>query len=272
MEQSYFFLLGADDPEMQRIIEILMPDRRHEFALARTENGMRVHPGNAYQARREYSPYSHQLVVIECAFEDMPKDTIVIDHHRPGDPGFDKGPERYWEASSIGQLYQLLELGEPTQEDRVLAAMDHCAVAGWLGKCPGARPQKILARKIASIVARTGVKEDEVHATITRLSVQLRTSDTIQIDAQTVIDFRAEFLGIGYSLLYLCAQVALLLSGQAALLRGKEKADESDRITLSGHASEQTLLAFMQTWAPANGIQYVYGVPSRGYAGGYVSP
>ena len=44
------WILGASDPEMERIEALLMQTKCH-FVYA-TANGRRVHPGNAYKANR----------------------------------------------------------------------------------------------------------------------------------------------------------------------------------------------------------------------------
>lgn len=73
--------------------------------------GKPVHPGVAYQADAIDPPLPPDCVVwrIEC---DGPAlaglDVVVIDHHRPDDPGYGRGPEEFLPASSIGQVISLL--------------------------------------------------------------------------------------------------------------------------------------------------------------------
>src|SRR5690606_15369025 len=66
-----------------------------------------------------------------------------IDHHNPGDPGYEMPPERYLEGASLGQTLGLLEV-EPTPTQRLLAAADHCLTAAYQERCPGVDPRELL--------------------------------------------------------------------------------------------------------------------------------
>ena len=266
--KTFFFLLGADDPEMRRIEEILKT-KGIIYDYARV-NGRRVHPGNAYQADPVARSFLWQFMVVECAFSGMSADTVIIDHHRPGDPGFNKGPVLYWEASSLGQFYRLLPLSEPNQSDRVLAAMDHCPVAAWRSECPGITPQEILHRKIVEIASVHHVSLDTIRNQIREFEEILIQHESIRIGTQDVIHLR-RFLGHGYSIPLLCAQVAVLKIGKTALFVHKDHTHSPFKLSLYGHVTPETVEAFMTTWAPANGLKKICGVPSRGYAGGYLS-
>lgn len=110
----YRFIMGADDPEMERISSILtrsveegLIDGEVHFA---TVAAKRCHPGNAYRADAPvWGPAPEGLtpmvVAIECG-GDWEHD-FLIDHHNPGDPGHGLGPDRFMEGSSIGQLLAL---------------------------------------------------------------------------------------------------------------------------------------------------------------------
>src|SRR5690606_38765274 len=53
-----------------------------------------------------------------------------------------KLPHEFMEGSSLAQLLRLLGL-EPTQEQRVICAADHCLTAAYRGECPGVSPQEL---------------------------------------------------------------------------------------------------------------------------------
>jgi len=113
MANSRLWVLGAPDPEMH-LVEALLTAAGCRFVYAGAQDGARVHPGNAYKAAADRLPplKSSKLALVECGFTDpLPNDldVVVIDHHRPGDPGFGQGPARFFEASSVGQV--LTELG-----------------------------------------------------------------------------------------------------------------------------------------------------------------
>lgn len=122
---SRLWVLGAGDPEMAAIEKLLREaGERVAYAIV---GGARVHPGNAYRAQTlsEYpmGPLD-EVILIECGFEDPDQvlglvfgaagghgKVTVVDHHRPGDPGYGQPAERFLSASSIGQVIALLAKG-----------------------------------------------------------------------------------------------------------------------------------------------------------------
>lgn len=119
-EPSRLFVLGADDPEMQAI-ERLLRKAGEAVAFAVGSDGKRVHPGNAYAAadlRWSNDPadcsgpaWGAVTHLVECApvtGAAIRPNVVVIDHHRPGDPGYGRGPKEYMPASSIGQVINTL--------------------------------------------------------------------------------------------------------------------------------------------------------------------
>jgi hypothetical protein len=90
------------------------------------------------------------------------KPTItVVDHHRPGDPGYGKPPEEFWGGSSIGQVLELLKTGfdwrcaEYDQRTGWLftAAADHCLESAYRGRCPGVDPEDLMRWRAESRAA-----------------------------------------------------------------------------------------------------------------------
>ena len=107
------WILGAPDPEMQRI-EDLLAQAGEQVAHALDETGQRVHPGNAYRAVALSAPVPDGAAVyaVECGGPAISAGAVAIDHHRPGDPGYGCPPEYFLPASSIGQVIaQLARLG-----------------------------------------------------------------------------------------------------------------------------------------------------------------
>lgn len=126
------WILGASDPEMAAI-EALLRDCGEEVVYAVGPDGQRVHPGNAYRAIGYrigdtldlHTRWEGAVYLVECG-GDLPPDAEVIDHHRPGDPGYGRPPERFLEASSLGQvLTHLFRLGSVTD------AIDLARRLGW---------------------------------------------------------------------------------------------------------------------------------------------
>lgn len=109
-------VLGAPDPEMNAI-EALLVAAGVEIVYA-TINGMRVRPDQAYLAdpiQRFHAGVCEDIahiLRIECdwdgTYDSLACGVTVIDHHRPGDPGYGVGPEGFMAASSLGQVIAYL--------------------------------------------------------------------------------------------------------------------------------------------------------------------
>lgn len=262
------FLLGADDPEMRAISEVLKA-ANCEVRYA-TADGRRVHPGNAYKAdvceRGELT-----LVLVECEpLELSGGEWIRIDHHRPGDPGYGLGPARFWEASSLGQIATRMHQwpSDLFSEYKVLAAMDHCPAAAIRGECPGVAPEAVVALKVVEIARATGEPEGVVGELIDRYTLAIAGCPSVD-GLPGVVNLTAEELGCGYSAPYLTAQVAALANGCAVLLRHRDTPEGAEKVVLSGHATPEMIERFISDWGPTQGLIGIYGVPERGYAGGY---
>lgn len=284
------FILGADDPEMEEIVEQLLTHKlAFEFAAV---DGKRCHPGSAYatdstvsadgsQTRQLGSNYDN-FIFVECrpigvTLEQKHTRLTTIDHHEEGDFGYDLGPAYFWEASSLGQLIKLLHaLGHQitiTQEMRVLAAMDHCRQAAIRGECPGVSADEVITQRVASLATRHRLSTSIVELTIANFVTTFRRSKIVGFGGGTVIDFTDNHLGIGYNLNWLCAQTALDILGLTALLRNNESDSPRDeKIMISGHATPEMVKHFITVYAPAKQLHRVFGVPKRGYAGGYLYP
>jgi hypothetical protein len=266
----YSFILGADDPEMTEIEKILRSlGKKFRYAM---HEGSRVHPGNAYKA----DPITLKRKTIAVLVECEPKDFLgsnamvrIIDHHRPGDPGFNLSHKLFWEASSIGQIYKLLDLGTPPQEHLTLAALDHCMVHARRGNCPGVDPEMLKLVSRQHIAIRKKVGQKEVESCIHEMREVITASPVILMGEQEVSDITNVPLGVGYSLEYLCTQEALADLHKAALIRTKNKAAHPDKVLICGASTKETIKFFMEVWAIDNGLIDIYGVPERGYAGGY---
>lgn len=136
------WVTGAPDPEMEKVKNILCD--AGETVVQATTEGTPVHPGNAYRATgaaNRNGPvdiHGENVILVECGFipfcdengcshEGHPQPPFVeveavIDHHRPGDPGYGRKPEDFLVSSSLGQVItELAEMGKlpsswPTRE------------------------------------------------------------------------------------------------------------------------------------------------------------
>lgn len=119
MATSYFFALGAADIEMAAIERLLTALAARKliagFGYA-SAGGQRCHAGNAYQGTGILAPDGTETVVpadatlveVECQLAIDLLTPMVVDHHRPGDPGYDRPAAESVAASSLGQLLSLL--------------------------------------------------------------------------------------------------------------------------------------------------------------------
>jgi len=157
------WILGAADPEMERI-EALLIAAGERVAHAQIA-GERVRGGDAYRmdghrplwmaapsdlwADGWYAAAYH----VEC---DTALDrhvhrigvrVAVIDHHRPGDPGYGRPPEEFLAASSIGQVIAALARLGLTPETWS-GWVDRTSPAGVIHRgycCDGLGPRWMLA-------------------------------------------------------------------------------------------------------------------------------
>lgn len=102
MRQNRTWILGAPDPEM-KLIEQLLRSCGETIVYAADEDGRRVHPGNAYRCPVPEVPEGSTVYAVEC-IDKLPEGWVRIDHHRPGDPGYGRPPGEFLTASSIGQV------------------------------------------------------------------------------------------------------------------------------------------------------------------------
>ena len=169
MKPQRVWYLGAADAEMAMIATFLM-SAEETWRYAMDPRWHRVHPSTAYQ----WDAPVDATHLVECG-RVCPPGAVRVDHHNPGDPGYGKGPARFWRASSIGQVLAVLGItvewrqGEkgstvyafgPTKghdalpkrmpgvaAERVLmiAAADHCLAAAYAERCPGVAPDRLRA-------------------------------------------------------------------------------------------------------------------------------
>lgn len=105
--KKYMWMLGASDPEMAAIENLLLA-LDQSVVYARAQSGDRVWPGQAYSAA---DPGYEVYAAVECRYDGMPATTHRIDHHAPGDTGYGVPPAQFFAGSSIGQVYRQLVLG-----------------------------------------------------------------------------------------------------------------------------------------------------------------
>jgi hypothetical protein len=238
------------------MVEIERVLRAHglPFTTARL-NGHRCKPFDAYRAESigQPVPRGHDVCFVECEVFGLTP-AKVIDHHRESDPGYGLPPERYLEGSSLGQL--LTHLGmQPTEEQRIICAADHCLAHAYRGLCPGVDPEALGRWRAASRARARGISDEELLAQIEQARRVLRDAPRIRL--------------AGVEVAWLDEPPAEAPEASARdgipLVYVKREADGRRKAGILG-APAPAVAAFIEQC----GLRDVYGDPERGFAGGYL--
>lgn len=269
--QTTLFILGPDDPEMKAIASLLQ--RTGMRFIYANHGNKRALPDTAYKANPPTIPPDiQQVVLVECKPRRLSRSIkiIVIDHHKSGDPGYDEPPARYWQGSSLGQVYALLEAHVPdklkgiTRKEKraleVIAASDHCLAAAREGKCPGVTPQAVAQQQLHSIAEGTRRSEQEVRTAMKKAGKLIDSAPEIEIGRHKVKD--VGYVEPGYSLAYLTIREKAAQESVPCLVR--QRSSDGEKVMLWAPAS---ILKHFPAWARIQGAYEIFGVPNRGYAG-----
>lgn len=331
MRSDRIWILGAPDPEMAAIERRLV--KSGEQVVYALEGGQRVHPGSAYRAEALSAPVPDgaSVYAVECGGSAVPAGAAVIDHHRPGDPGYGRPPAEFLPASSIGQvLAELARLGrlpqwppartvpgdgagayvlhawapDPAWWDEDLgewrggdtpppswavsiqfddiraaiyrlipqsyvftAAADHCLAAAYRGECPGVDPDELMRWRVAVRAAHQGRSELDLLEDVEQACERLRAAPVVELGSPpngrlAARDLRGEHVPE--------LPEAAVREGMVYLATVADR-DGRQKIVLGGHAPAEMVRAFLESWAPREGLVDLYGDPARGFAGGYVA-
>lgn len=274
------WILGASDPEMAAIERLLR--EAGEVVIHAMVGGRRVHPGNAYSAAAAAAKYGNDsgetIYFVECAGQvyGTSQNAVVIDHHRPGDPGYGRPPEEYWPSSSIGQVvHALARLGiRPAEypddytaiggrgvpsKYLMTAAADHCLEAAYRGRCPGVDPDALMQWRAESRAAFQGRTVEAVMADIETARQRLRLAVSPQAN---ILDDYADLRGESIPEL-----------PEAAAREGipfvASQTDRDGRRKVVLMSAPPELVSRFLTGEIVPGLVDCYGDPARGFAGGY---
>lgn len=265
IDKEAIFLLGAQDPEMREIERVVTAGGRKYLHAAR--DGARCSAANAYAAngavlvgrdnvaRIALLPPKAPVVMVEC---DLPGHPPIrrVDHHNPGDPGYEKSPEEYLAGSSLGQVLMLLEM-EPTETQRLLAAADHCLTAAYQGRCPDIDPNELLFLRASWRAKVSGRSLGDVIEGILTAARRVNRHFDSELGQSLFLDPTEVSPDLPEGAAYAGKPVryrALLPGGELKeMLKGARPAE---------------IERFMQAHADAG--RNVYGNPYRGYAGAYI--
>jgi hypothetical protein len=246
------FVLGADDPEMRAIEAVLK--QQGETVVYAQAGAFRVTMHNAYSSTYvspALPPGTTEVVCVECSVMGLPY-TDLIDHHRDGDPGYEATPEKYVEGSSLGQLLTLLSL-DPTDEQRIICAADHCLTHAYKGLCPGVSPEALAAWRSRTRAQHAGISVAAFERKVEKARRQLVEAEKVDVGGTAIAwvgELDGEYGEAG-------ARFNIPFMGTRTMKRRTS-------VALFGTAPDVTRL-----WMKTCGLVNVYGAPERGYAGGY---
>ena len=274
---SLTFILGAMDPEMAEIKNILL-------GLGCTIVGPlegRTAPLDAYKLDR--APASNE-VYVECAPLNGGKVAIkaagarIVDHHFAGDPGFGVGPRDAYKASSIGQIVALLrELGVDdidlpndswhpgalgTPKLVLIGERDHSLAAWVAGNC-------LTPREIARNVYVASLSP-AAQALLPEALALLEAAPLLEGTQIRDIRNYPELTPTGR--LGAAFVPASILAGVPYVGWGAQGVTEKGRHISAGGAGEGSPVGVI-AWKPllaAMGAVGVFGDDIRGFAGGYI--
>jgi hypothetical protein len=245
-------------------------------ATATTADGKKVHAGNAYMATGFVLDHGTledvtDVVIFECAPAAAGELPVVLraDHHNPGDSGYGLSTEKFFEASSLGQLMNFLGL-EPTTKQLLIAAGDHCPAAAYAGLCPGIDPidfgQFRITQKLSFYI---GDARNAHKATSELLAAVIETAKTKLLESPEVDGVR-DLRTAGYVDELPEAALSLGLAYMSSIPDTDRDRNPTGntKILLGGHTTPEAVTNFME-WGNSlpSKVGPAYGNPTRGFAG-----
>lgn len=147
------------------------------------------------------------------------------------------------------------------QEYMLAAAADHCLAAAYRGECPGVEPDALMRWRVETRAAHQRRSTSAILADIDRARQALRAAPRVDIGGDApVADLRGQAIPE--------LPEAAAREGIAFLATPLPRAGERPKVVLQAASPEQ-VEAFLDSWAPAQGLVDLYGDPARGFAGGY---
>lgn len=265
IDKQAAFVLGAQDPEMREIAKVLRQAQRSYFHA--TQGGLLVNTRTAYDAdgvahlRRPGRVVEALLapgapvVFVECSVRGH-EPVARIDHHNPGDPGYEMPPERFLEGSSLGQALRMLEM-DPTETQRLLAAGDHCLTAAYQGQCPGVDPDELLFLRASWRAKMSGRTLADVIEGVHDAARRVKRHYDSEYGESCFLDPTEIPLDLAEGAAYAGCPV-----------RYREFFPNGDLKEMLKGGSPEHIERFMQMHRVAG--REVYGNPYRGYAGAYL--
>jgi hypothetical protein len=264
IDKECTFVLGAQDPEMREIERVVRSERRPSVhaavgrhrATSRTayDADAVVRVGRDLVARPALLLPKAPTVFVECRLRGY-EPVVRVDHHNPGDAGYEVTPEHYMHGSSLGQVLTLLER-EPTGTQRLLAAGDHCLTAAYQGACAGVDPHQLLELRASWQALMSGRTLSDVIGGILDAAKRMRAHHDSEFGESRFLDPteipRDLPEGAAYAGMPVRYRALMPDGGLKEMFKG---------------GTPEAVERFMQEHRTAG--RAVYGNPYRGYAGTY---
>lgn len=255
--RKFLVVLGAFDPEMRAIEELVLT--HGHFTVEALSAGKRVTSRTAYEA--DIPTCEDGQIWVECRPREGfgQHNVTIVDHHMPGDPGYGGPAHMYWQASSLGQICELLGQ-EPSNRLRMIAAADHCLSAAYRGECPGVDPQRLCEWRVASRAKFQRRKRSDVMTDISNTIRLVNQAPRLTLGGEEVADLR-----IFQRYIPEVAEAAAM-TGTACLVYGHGEG----KLRLIGSRGP-AVRRFLRNQVPGIELTGLYGDPARGFAGGHAA-
>jgi hypothetical protein len=272
-------IFGGQDPEEQAARAVALANGC--ATATATINSEKVAAFNAYKANGftldsgVLSEVS-QTIIFECSTAAAGEMKVIAqcDHHNPGDHGYGLGPDKFWEASALGQLCAVLGV-EATPELEIIAAGDHCPADAYAGSCAGIDPAEFMKFRIAGKVAfyasnpRTADKADAEKIRVAIEAAKIKLAQAEQVDG--VCDLRDA--GMIDELPEAALSRGMAYMASLPDTNRDRNPTGNTKYVLGGHTTPEIVKNFM-AWGNGlpNKVADAYGNPTRGFAGVVVKP
>jgi hypothetical protein len=258
--RNLHFILGGMDYEMAAVRDLL---NEHEVPWSRASvDRCPVGYDSAYHATSIDRPIGKidtlDFVFVECKVNGI-KPFQICDHHKRGDKGYAMPPELFWEASSIGQVSSLLGV-KPTEENRLIAAADHCLSAAYNGHCPGINRSDFWFWRTALLAKKHKMPINTLRQELGKAIIALKKLPRIEAAGWLYRDASREHLK------HIVEASAVI--GEPVLYVTRCKKTGQSRIGAC-NAPEQALYSWKRYAKNHPNLTKVYGDPVRGIVGAY---
>ena len=273
-------IFGASDHEEREAREVA---RKAWFAFIATATAedraswedRKVHAGNAGFATGyeidEWTDKNAEAVIIFENNLNAAKELLVVlnaDHHNPDDAWYGKPASEYFEWSSLGQMMNYLKI-EPSKQQRMVAAWDHCPADAYAWSCPWIDVDEFTEFRLQNkIEFYSGIEKFTYKADIESLQEIIQKAKDVltssEVNEKWIVDLR--WKGMIDEL-----PEAALMTGKAYMTSIPDTDRERNptgntKVLIWWHTTPEMIEEFMERGNQQNNVVSVYGNPIRWFA------